>query len=225
MTVPLMVYGTDRVYTQIAHRLRTKYRIQLAEHIDSMNVLHSNVQDGFWFTPKDHKRLVDELLATRAFQHDDRRELFHAVAASATQGEGYREISDTSIHCQVSKSTVNMHIDYTGFVWRGPNGEVLIGPDAPFHILDELKWPELIKWVSSKNKTAGKIVARIHPTIPRSENRYLPQVGAQFDIHRGRSFDLSKQWALTLDFRWGCTDYTCRRTVSYTGLNFTLKVK
>jgi hypothetical protein len=223
MGVPLMVYGTDRVYTYIAHRLRSKYKISLSEHIASMNVVHSNLLDGFWFTPKDHKRLVDQLLATRAFQHDNRSDMFHAMAASATQGEGYREISDTSIHCQVSSVTVNMHIDFTGFVWRGPNGEALIGPDAPFHILDELKWPELVRWVSSKNKLAGKIVGRIHPTIPRSANRYVPQIGAQFDLHRGHSFDFSKQWALTLDFRWGCTDHSCRRTMSYTGVNFALK--
>lgn len=220
-----MQYGMDPVYTQIAHRLRDKYRINLTEHIDGVTMVHKKIQDGFWFTPKDHLRLIAALNATNAFVHDNRADFWHAAAASATEGEGYREISDTSVHCQISKATVNMHIDLTGFVWRGPNGEALIGPDAIIHIMDELKWPEFVKWVSGKNKWAGKIVERMHPTLPSTANKFMPQIGAKFDIARGGSFDLSKQWSLTLDFRWGCTSYLCNRTETFTGLNFTYKHK
>ena len=220
MTIPMMQWGMDPVYTQVSHRLRTKYNINLAEHVASMNVIHKKVQEGFWFTPKDHKRLAAALCATKAFEHDNRMNHFSAAAASQTSGEGYREISETSIHCQLSAATVNMHIDLTGYMWRGPNGEQMIGPDAPFHILDELKWPDLIKWISSKNKWAGKIAERTHPITPNLKNKFMPQIGLRGDIVRGNSFDFSKQWSLTLDFRYGCTDYACNRTEVYTGLNF-----
>lgn len=225
MSIPMMVWGMDPIYTTIAHQLRNKYGIKLAEHVQSMNVLHKTLLEGFWFSPKDHVRLVNELLATKAFLHDNRMDPFHAMAASQTQGEGYREIAETSIHCQISSMTVNMHIDRTGFIWRGPNGETLIGPDAIQHIIDELKWPEFVAWVAAKNKFAGKIVERMHPTVPHVANKFLPQVGFQFDITRGMSRDLSKIWALTLDLRWGCTSYECNTTETYTGLNFVYKHK
>src|SRR5262245_2297649 len=130
-----MVYGIDPVYLKIQHRFITKYKINIRNHIDSVTSLGKNELAGFWFTPKDHKALVRELLASNGFVHDNRADFFHAMAASQTQGEGYREISDNSIHCQVSSSAVNMHIDYIGFVWRGPDGTVLIGPNAISHII------------------------------------------------------------------------------------------
>ena len=224
MGIPLMVYGTDRVYAQISNRLRTKYHINLSDHISSMGRMHDNLQEGFWFTPVDSKQLIKELLSTGAFQHDDRYDRFHAIAASATLGEGYRELAETSIHCQISEHTVNMHVDYTGFMWRGPNGESLIGPDAVFHNLDELKWPELVTWVSKKNREAGRILERVHPTIPRSANLFVPQIGAQVQILRGYNLELTRQWGLTLDFRWGCHDHGCRRIESYSGLSFEFKM-
>ena len=181
----MMQWGMDPVYTQIAHRFRDKYHINLAEHIDSVNMIHKKVQEGFWFTPKNSQRLVDVIMATRAFEHDNRADPFSAAAASQTEGEGYREVSATSIHCQISPVTVNMHIDLTGYMWRGPNGEQMIGPDAPFHILDELKWPELVKWVAAKNKWAGKVMERSHPIFPNMKNKFLPQFGIGFDITRG----------------------------------------
>jgi hypothetical protein len=221
----MMKWGMDPIYTQIAGQLRRKYQINLAEHIESVTVLHNNILEGIWFTPKDHHRLIDVLLRTNAFLHDNRADPFHAAAASQTQGEGYREIAETSVHCQISAATVNMHIDRTGFIWRGPNGETLIGPDAIAHILDELKWPELVKWVSGKSKFAGMIVGRMHPVVPSVASKFMPQLGIQFDITRGANRDFSKQWALTLDLRWGCTGYDCTRTETFTGLNFVVKHK
>jgi hypothetical protein len=223
MGISLMVYGVDPAYLLVARRLREKYNIDLAQHMESVTILGKNVQEGFWFWPKDSERLIAVLMATQAFEHDDRADLFHAMASMATEGEGYREISEKSIHCQISPSAVNMHIDMTGFLWRGPNGEALIGPDALFHILDELEWPKLVDWVSKKNKTAGKIVARIHPVLPTTANKFIPRIGGSFDVVRGHSDDFSRQWSLTLDFTWGCRSYACTETETLTGLNFTYK--
>lgn len=223
MSIPLMAYAMDPVYSQVAGQLRRKYNINVAEHVQSMNVIYKTTLEGFWFTPIDSVRLVNTLMQTQAFLHDNRADPFHAAAASQTQGEGYREIAETSVHCQISPTTVNMHIDRTGFIWRGPNGETYIGPDAIKHILDELKWPEFVKWVSGKSKFAGAIVERMHPTVPSVANKFLPQVGFEFDITRGNTRDQSQQWALTLDLRWGCTGYDCTRTETYTGLNFVYK--
>lgn len=225
MSIPLMSYAMDPVYSKVAGQLRRKYGINVAEHVASMNVIYKNTLDGFWFTPKDHKRLINVLMATKAFSHDDRMDPFHAAAASQTQGEGYREVADISVHCQISESTVNMHIDNTGFMWRGPDGKSYIGPNAPAHILQELKWPEFVKWLSKKNSFAGKIAERTKPTIPSIANKFMPQLGAQFEIITGSNRDFSKQWSFTLDVRWGCTGYDCNRTETFTGLNFVYKHK
>jgi hypothetical protein len=217
-------WGLEPVYTQIADRLHRKYHFNLKDHIASMNELGRDVQNGFWFTPKDDRLLVAALTATGSFVHDNRADLFHALAASATQGEGYRELSaDSSIHCQIGPAAVNMHIDYASFVWRGPDGKTYIGPDAIFHILDELKWKGIVDSVYKKNKFIGLVLQRLHPFVPTTANNFLPQFGITLDLVRGKSFDLSQQWSLTVDFKYGCTGYSCLRTETLTGLNFTYR--
>ncbi len=223
MAEPAFGYQFEPAYSIPAHRLRDKYHMEIANYITRVNDLGRNEQEGFWFATDNSQKLIDALLATGAFVHDNRADIFHALAASATQGEGYREISDKSLHFQISEGAVNMHLDHTGFVWRGPDGKVYIGPDAIYHIIDELKWAEAVAWVYKKNKFAGKIVERLHPELPRTATNFVPKIGVRYDLIRGNNIDFSKQWSLSLDFKWGCTDYSCNRTETLTGLNFTYR--
>lgn len=174
MAIPLMEYAVEPVFTKISHRFLKKYTIHLGNHIDSMSHVSTREQEGITFVPRDDQRLIAALKATQAFHHDDRAHLVGQMAAAATTGEGYREIAESSLHCQIGKSLCNIHIDYTGFVWRGPKGESLVGPDALRHIVDELAWGKIVEWVSGKNEFVGKIVARAHqfcPVWPQNSSR------------------------------------------------------
>jgi len=220
---PEFDYAFKPAYSIPVNRLRQKYYIEISRFISRVTDIGRNEQEGFWFATDNSQQLVNALMLTGAFVHDDRADLFHALAASATRGEGYREISDASIHFQISDGAVNMHVDHTGFVWKGPDGQVYIGPDAPYHILDELKWAEAVAWVYERNKVAGKILERLHPELPRTANKFDPKIGLRYDILRGNNSDFSSQWSLSLDLKWGCTDYSCTRTEMLTGLNFTYR--
>jgi hypothetical protein len=218
-----MEYSVKPVYGKIYQRFAQRYNIHLGNHIDSMSHVSDRGQEGITFVPRDDQLLIGVLKATQAFHYDNRAHLVGQLAAAATTGEGYREIADSSLHCQIGRSICNIHIDYIGFIWRGPNGESLAGPDALRHIVDELTWGKVVEWVSGRNEFAGKIVERLHPVLPSVATKFIPAVGLQYDLVRGETLDLTKQWSLVLDFRYGCTDYICNRTESFKGLTFTYK--
>lgn len=223
MAIPLMEYAVKPVYAKISDRFMKKYNIHLGNHIDSMSHVSNRAEEGITFVPRDDQRLIAALKATQAFHHDDRANLVGELAAAATTGEGYREIADTSLHCQIAKSLCNIHIDYIGFTWRGPNGESLSGPDAPRHIVDELGWGKIVEWVNKKSEFAGEILGRLHPIVPSVATKFIPAIGVQYDLLRGESLDVTKQWSLFLDFRYGCTDYACKQIETFKGLTFTYK--
>jgi hypothetical protein len=89
--------------------------------------------------------------------------------------------------------------------------------------VDELVWGKVVAWVNSKNEFAGNIVGRAHPVLPSVETKFNPAIGLQYDLLRGESLDMTKQWSLVLDFRYGCTDYACNQTETFKGLTFTYK--
>lgn len=223
MSIPLMEYSVMPVYTKIAHRFRSKYNIQLGNHIDMMSHVSYREEEGITFVPKRDTLFIDALKSTGAFHHDDRNHVVLAAAASQTKGEGYREIADSSLHCQVGKGEINVHIDYLGFVWRGPSGESLVGPDALRHIVDELGWGKIVEAVGKKSQIAGKILERARPLVPSSANKFVPMIGVSYDLIRGESLNMSKQWSLSVQYRFGCTDYTCSRTEEFKGLVFDFK--
>ena len=225
MSIPLMIYGVKPVYTKIAGRFSSKYKILLRNHIDYVTRVSDKETEGITFVAKDHNRLIDALKETGAFHHDNRGHLAGQLAAAATNGEGYREIADSSLHCQISSTVCNIHIDYVGFVWRGPRGESLVGPDSAQHIVGELAWPALVQWVTKKNEFAGKILGRITPRVPSSAEGFAPRFGADFRILSGETHDMAHYWSLSIDYRHGCRDATCGFVEDYGGLNFTYRHK
>jgi hypothetical protein len=218
MSIPLMEYGAMPVYAKISHRFREKYRLQISSHIQSMSRVSSREEEGITFMPFSQTTLIEALRRTGAFHHDDRDDVGGMLAAAATRGEGYREISDISLHCQVGKAEVNIHVDYLGFVWRGPNGESLAGPDAVRHIADELGWGKIVELVGTKSEVAAKVLERVRPVVPSSANKFVPVIGIQYDLIRGETSDMRKQWSLSLQWRYGCTSYSCSQTEEFKGL-------
>ena len=194
-------YWISPVYRKISNRFREKYKINIDNHIRTMTDVARLEQDGITFVPHDDHRLISDLMATQNFHHDNRADVVGRAAASATRGEGYREISDTSLHCQVAADECNIHIDYVGFVARGPNGESYVGPDALQHIADELAWMKLAGWVTGKNKFLGHLVGRLHPILPNASNNYR-RVGGQLVLGSGENLQLEKRWKMEQRGKW-----------------------
>ncbi len=216
MSIPLMDYGLNPTFSKISHRFWDEYRIAINDYILSMEEIGERAGEGIWFVPNGPQRLVDRLNATGRFQHDNRRDPTLRLAARYTRGEGYREIGSTSLHCEIADDRCNIHIDSFGFVWRGPDGKTYVGPDSIRHIVDDLGWSAIVTWVRGKDYFLGKILERVHPVVPSMENKFIPQLGIDFDLLSGND------WSLELEYHYGCTDDSCKKTEQFTGLTFTL---
>jgi hypothetical protein len=205
-------YLSDPVYTTIAKRfLRFTPKILINEHIDAMKEVGRTHSEGITFLVKDDRRFRAALINAKisgehAFHWDDRKVWVYALAALATDGEGYREIGQPSLHCAISKTICNVHIDEFGFVEIGPDGEEYITPESARHIVDELVWrakvrPFIFKALDtalprSLSVPAGELLDRTYIVAPSQENKYDLRVGA------GVKFKLRD----TIDLRF---EYTC----------------
>ena len=192
MGISRHAYLFNDVYRVIANRLRDRHKIKIDEHVDSMLKIGSRVGQGITFWPVDHIKLKG-LLSTAAFTHDNRMEFCEALAASATQGEGYRESGAPSLHCQISRVSCNIHLDSYGFVAIGPDGKKYYNPDLVQHIVDELGWATVVEWLEKKSSPLGGFLGRIHPILPNSRNNYAPAVGGRFVLKQGQG------WSIGLD--------------------------
>ena len=97
------------------------------------------------------------------------------------------------------------------------------GRPTPQHIVDELGYGYIVDAVSSQNQYIGKVISRVHPVIPNTENRFKPQVGVDVDLVGGEAQDATKKWNLQIQVRDGCTDYECKQ--SDKSVTLTLGVK
>ena len=181
------------IYLTIANRLRTRHKIVIDDHIQTLKKVGRHTGEGIYFIPKDHKKLK-ALLTMPGFAQDDRRHFCDAVAASATNGTGYREIGTPSLHCQIGVAYCNIHIDAYGFVAIGPDGKKYYNPDLVQHIVDELGWETVVAWVHKKNPTMGSALGRVRPILPNSRNGYDLAVGAKIELKKG------KGWGLSIDY-------------------------
>ena len=220
MAISKTVYWTSDVYMKIVSRFRQRYYLDLTQHIDSMSKIGRSVGEGITFVPVDHQRLIQALTATRAFAHDDRAVLVQEIAAAATEGEGFRERGSPSLHCQISASVCNIHLDQYGFVAEGPDGQTYYNPDAVQHIFDELVWatdivPEVRKLLGDK---MADVLSRLQPVLPNSTNNYRPAVGGQLVLGSGSNGDASGRWKVTVDVTHGCRDWKCREEETQGGV-------
>lgn len=192
MAISKHAYLFNPVYRVIANRFTTRHHVKIGEHIATMNRIGVRLGQGITFIPHDHTRLK-QALRKPAFAHDDRRHICDAVAALATQGEGYREFGAPSLHCQIAQGSCNIHLDSFGFVAIGPDGKKYYNPDLVQHIVDELGWATIVGWLDKKQPTLGSLIGRTHPILPNSRNRYDLSVGGKFVLARG------KGWSLAVD--------------------------
>jgi hypothetical protein len=210
-------YVGNPVYRALVSRLyRFTPPIRLEDHIQAMKDVGRTVSEGVTFLVKDGLSLRMALTAakingSRAFHWDDRKVWVHALAALATEGEGYREIGRPSLHIAVSKTICNVHLDEFGFVGIGPDGEEYLTPDLARHIIDELVWrakirPKVLKLLDATlpralSVPAGQLLDHTYIVAPSMENRFNLRLGAGVKYKVGRRVDLR--------FEYTCGNSNC----------------
>lgn len=208
-----VVYRKDPIFRQLAERFSRVHHIDIHRHIEYVIKLGHRLEQGFDFVPMLASEWEEELKRAR-FQQDVRERHLGfipsvgSVAAAATKGEGYREPGSPSLHCSVSPSVCNVHLDTVGFKVDGG-----YGPDAPQHIVDELFWQD--KVVKNLEKVLPKwttdTLYRLHPIVPSSRQvtPYSREVGVQVDLLNMRRNNLQQQILITVDLTRSCSDATC----------------
>ena len=117
MAISKHAYLFNKVYRDIANRLRDRHNINIANHIDTMEKIEPTLGQGFWFRPVDSGKLKN-LLKMPGFAHDNRRNLCDRVAAMATKGQGYRETGAPSLYCQICRESLQHSIWITLALWQ-----------------------------------------------------------------------------------------------------------
>lgn len=219
---------THDVFRKIEQRFQQKYGIRIQNHIANVNAVSvgRTTGQGITFTAKNHGALALALQSTNNFRKDDRSEVFGALAAGATSGDGWREVGrpgEPSLHCQLSRTLCNIHIDRIGFVAKGPDGRAYYSPDALFHIADELVLASIAGAAHRAHPYLGEVVSRIHPVMPNIRNRYQPVFGGQLELASGESVDLRRSWQVTFDLTKTCRNLRCGSGEVYGGLTLTIR--
>jgi len=222
-------YLVDPVYTTIAARfLRFTPQIRINDHIDAMKGVGRTHSEGITFLVKNDLRLRMALVSAtisgkRAFHWDNRMVWIYALAAAATDGEGYREIGQPSLHCAISKTICNVHLDEFGFVGVGPDGEEYLTPESIRHIIDELFWRAKIRPLVRKaldtalpsflSLPAGELLDRTYIVAPSKDNKYDLRLGV------GMKFKVRDRVDLRFEYTCGnpnCSDSSKTATLSIT---------
>lgn len=170
---------------------RRGMQIDLDQHIDYVCYGSKIGGEGIAFRPKNAAAFKQEIEDTQLFHHDDRSDPFGAAAASATIGEGYREVSTPSLHVAIDQTVSSVHVDSYAFLLRGPNGDVVIGPDVGQHIFDELLFRMPMAWLRRKKLPfLASVLQTLHPVLPNSTNRYSPALGMRIELGASQTADL-----------------------------------
>lgn len=170
---------------------RRGMKIDLDAHIDYVCYASPIAGEGVHFRPKSVAAFTEAIKDAQLFLHDNRADPVGKAAASATRGEGYREVSTPSLHVAIHSEVSSVHIDSFSFLLYGPSGEGLITPDVGQHIFDELLFRMPMPWLRRKGLDfAAAVLQALHPVLPNSTNRYSPIVGLRVDLGGGPDMDL-----------------------------------
>ena len=110
-------------YKWIMKRFNSRgMKIDLDSHIDYVCYASDILGEGIHFRPKSVGEFQTAITDTQLFHRDDRSDFFGKKAASATIGEGYREVSTPSLHVAISSEISSVHIDSYAFQFHAPDG-------------------------------------------------------------------------------------------------------
>jgi hypothetical protein len=182
--IPVRSFADAKSFKPISERLNGRgMKIDLDNHIDYICYASDILGEGIFFRPKNAAEFKAAITDTRFFHHDDRSDPFGRMAASATIGEGYREVSTPSLHVAIHELIASVHIDSYAFMLQSPEGEYIIGPDVGQHIFDELLFRMPMAWLRRKNLPfIASVLQTIHPVLPNLTNRYNSIAGVQLTL-------------------------------------------
>jgi hypothetical protein len=184
LQIPVRSFADAKSYAPISRRLNSRgMKIDLDDYIDYVCYASDVLGEGIYFRPKNAVDFKAAITDTQLFHHDDRSDPFGRMAASATVGEGYREVSTPSLHVAVHESVSSVHIDSYAFMLLSPQGEYVIGPDVGQHIFDELLFRLPMTWLRQKNMPfIASVLQALHPVLPNSTNRYSSIIGMRVTL-------------------------------------------
>jgi hypothetical protein len=182
--IPVRSFADAKSFKPISERLNGRgMKIDLDSYIDYVCYASDALYEGIFFRPKNAAEFKAAITDTRFFHHDDRSDPFGRMAASATIGEGYREVSTPSLHVAIHESIASVHIDSYAFMLQSPEGEYVIGPDVGQHIFDELLFRMPMAWLRRKNLPfIASVLQTIHPVLPNLTNRYNSIAGVRVTL-------------------------------------------
>lgn len=182
--IPVKSFADAKSFKPISERLNGRgMKIDLDSYIDYICYASDAINEGIYFRPKNAALFKADITDTRFFHHDDRSDPFGRMAASATVGEGYREVSTPSLHIAIHEFIASVHIDSCAFMLQGPDGEYVIGPDVGQHIFDELLFRMPMAWLRRKNYPfIASVLQTIHPVLPNLTNRYNSILGMRVTL-------------------------------------------
>ncbi len=182
--IPVKRLDEAGAYPWIMKRFNSRgMKIDLDSHIDYVCYASEILGEGISFRPKSVAEFKTAITDTQLFHRDDRSDFFGKKAASATIGEGYREVSTPSLHVAISSEISSVHIDSYAFQFHAPDGNIIIGPDAGQHIVDELWFRLPMTWLRRKNMPfLASVLQALHPVLPNSLNGYVPRLGIRVEL-------------------------------------------
>jgi hypothetical protein len=225
-TIDESIYLSNPVYQEVSDRLLgLKPPISLREHIDVMKELGRTHSEGVTFLVKDAKILRTAVVNAKndhgqaAFHWDDRKVFIFFLAALFTDGEGYREIGQPSLHCAIGNPICNIHIDDFGFLARGSDGKEYITPDALRHIVDELVFRAKIRpvLIAALKKVlphqianpAAKLFDNMYFRTPSSQNNYDFGMDDKFHPRVGVGVNIVGNKTVEVRFEYTCGNLNC----------------
>lgn len=192
----------------ISHQLaRVGIGVNLDQEIERVVSASEVVGEGIEFVPSNFESLSDQIGGNAHFHHDDRSNVFGRLAASATKGEGYREINTPSLHFAISPRICSVHLDSYAFMVHGPNGDYIIAPDSGIHIFDELLFRMPMPWLRNNAPYAAAVLSVLHPVLPNSTNNYAFRFGLRMTLGGSGNLDYKRGMPLlTLESTYGPLD-------------------
>lgn len=225
MAVAMADYLFHPVFEQIARRmLQFTPRINLLDYIDEMTEVGRTHSEGVTFRPKNHRGFRSAVSMARkgtrkGFHWDDRKVWVNSLAALFTDGEGYREIGQPSLHVAIGAEKCNVHLDEFGFVAIGPDGRPYFTPESLPHVGDELVYRAIIRpqLVWGLNKALPEFLAapalelldHSYVVLPNLDSRYGFDINNRWKPRVGMGLKFKPHEKVELRFEYTCGNRSC----------------